>query len=115
LRCEKNSIRAKVYRGRGNVSAAYDTKNWAMGELCRVLVNHSDRLGIMWGWQTDPEQEYHSMVLYVELPGYGQASFHSKDRYEGPDFPKEWDGVRGKSAERIVRFAGDVLAGMFCK
>jgi hypothetical protein len=114
-RAMKTSARAKLYRGgndKGRYSAqAYETKNWSMEQLCKVLVTHGTELGIVWGWQADPEQEYHSMVLYVEMPGFGQASFHTKDRGEGPDYPNRWDGVRGQTAERILRFAAAVLAG----
>jgi hypothetical protein len=115
LRAQKTSARAKLYRGgngKGRYSAqAYETKNWSMEQLCKVLVAHGAELGIVWGWQADPEQEYHSMVLYVEMHGFGQASFHTKDRGEGPDYPNKWDGVRGQTAERILRFAAAVLAG----
>lgn len=115
MRAMKNSARAKLYRGgnsKGRYSAqAYETKNWSMEQLCKVLIAHGAELGIVWGWQTDFEQEYHSMVLYVEMPGFGQASFHTKDRGEGPDYPNRWDGVRGQTAERILRFASAVLAG----
>jgi hypothetical protein len=115
MRAMKNSARAKLYRGgdsKGSYRAsAYSTKNWSIAQLCKVLAYSADDLGIVWGWQADPEQEYHSMVLYVEIPGFGQASFHTKDRGEGPDYPNRWDGVRGQTAERILRFAAAVLAG----
>lgn len=48
-----------------------------------------------------------SWVLYVDLPG-GQVSFHSAERYAGSDYTGEWDG-KHLSAERIIRFAQDVI------
>lgn len=113
MRAQKTSARAKVYRGGdsgGRYSAqAYEAKEWAMGNLCQILVEQADALGIVWGWQTDPGAAYHAQVLYVVLPDLGQASFHTLARGAGPEFPGTWDGVRGKSAERILRFAAGIL------
>lgn len=110
MRAEKNSARAKVYRG-PSIGKAYETKQWSMDQLCRVLVECAEDYGIVWGWQADAAQAYHSMVLYVEMPGFGQASFHTRERGAGPDYPRRWDGLRGVTAERILRFAASVLAG----
>lgn len=109
FRAQKNSERAKAYRGRGYKGAAYDRKQWAMGNLDEALVGHADALGLRWGWGNDPGQAFHCCVLYVELPT-GQVSFHTNIRGSGPDYPGEWDGVRGKSAERICRFVAQLLA-----
>ena len=54
MRAQKCSSRAKLYRGgiRGVGSfrsMAYDTKNWAMSNLCEVLDNHGARLKISFG------------------------------------------------------------------
>lgn len=111
LRAAKTSERAKLYRGRGYRGAAYDTKNWAIDNLCRLLADHAAAAGVRaWGWAIDPAQAYHRHVLYVDLPT-GQVSFHGAIRGAGPDYPLPWDGKRGVAADRIVRWAAGLLDG----
>ncbi len=74
FRASKCSGRAKLYRGgvRGQGSyrqMAYERKNWSMQQLCEILTTHAEAVKLAWGWQQDPEQEYHKWVLYVDLPG----------------------------------------------
>jgi hypothetical protein len=112
FRAQKCSARAKVYRGgiRGQgsfKSMAYDRKNWSMSNLCAVLKEHGEALGINWGWKEDPAQEFHSWVLYVDLP-VGQCSFHSATKGTGPDYQGDWDGQH-LSAERILSFCDQVF------
>ncbi len=115
FRAQKCSARAKVYRGgirgRGSYrSMAYDRKQWAMDNLCRALAEHSESLGIRYGWKRDEATVFGnraSWVLYLELP-QGQVSFHSPTRGEGPEFAGDWDGVR-RSMERILQFCDEVL------
>lgn len=113
FRAQKCSERAKVYRGgipgRGSYKAmAYERKNWAIANLCSILLLHADRLGIIWGWKIDPDQVVHSWVLYVEIPGEGQVSFHSANRMDGPDYPGEFDGQHA-SAGRIIAFCQAII------
>jgi hypothetical protein len=103
FRASKCSGRAKLYRGRRYKDAAYDTKQWSMGELCRLLKSHSLELGIRYGWKEDPNEPYASWVLYVDLE-QGQVSFHTPQRLDGPDYPGEWDGIINICHERIIRF-----------
>ena len=117
FRAHKYSARAKVYRGgvRGKgsyKSMAYDRKNWSIGLLCKSLQEHGEVLGISFGWKKDPQQEYHSWVMYVDLPG-GQVSFHSAHRLDGPDYSGEWCGDH-RSAERIIEFCDRVHSGGVC-
>jgi len=106
FRAQKRSTAAKRYRGRKYTQAAYDVKNWSMGEICRL----AKLSGLRWGWKRDPATTAYEWVLYVDLPN-GQVSFHSPLRLEGPDYPGEWDGIRGASVERILAFC-DSSAGI---
>lgn len=113
FRACKASERAKVYRGgrRGYRGAAYDRKGWAIGNLCKVLGADAAGLGLTWGWGLDQKQPMHCHVLYVDLPT-GQVSFHSAYRGDGPDYPGTWDGLPGRSADRICRWVGRLLAAV---
>lgn len=108
FRACKTSERAKQYRGGGYRGKAYDTKQWAMGNLCTALTANAGSLGIVWGWGIDEKQDFHRHVLYIELPT-GQVSFHTATRGVGPDCPRAWDGMKGQSADRICRFAARIL------
>lgn len=84
FRAQKTSTRAKKYRGgiRGMGSyrsMAYERKAFSMAELCKMLEKHGAALGISYGWKEDPG-EFVPWVLYVDLPGLGQVSFHSLTR-----------------------------------
>lgn len=109
FRAVKNSERAKKYRGREYKGAAYERKEWSLGNLCEVLELHADALGIMWGWSLDEAQPYHRHVLYVELEKHGQVSFHAAERLRGPDFPGTWDGQRGAAPQRVCSFVAALL------
>ena len=115
FRACKCSERAKAYRrGPGYRTAAYDRKDWSIGNLACVLrvLQAQQLLGITWGWGLDNELcdrgDPHHHIIYVELPT-GQVSFHTGSRHEGPDFVGQWDGARAVAADRICRFVADLL------
>lgn len=113
FRAQKASSRAKVYRGgmrgRGSYrSMAYDRKGWALANLCGALTAYASEIGLIWGWGVDAKESVHRHVLYVELPT-GQVSFHSGERYVGPDYSGEWDGARGACVDRILRWVRRLL------
>lgn len=115
LRASKASARAKVYRGKAGHGQpsyrrqAYDKKSWSIAQLCTALDAHAEVLGIRWGWGEDRTTDGFSDVLYIDLPGAGQVSFHQPYRGTGPNYPSAWDGARGEGARRIIRFATAVL------
>lgn len=111
LQACKASERAKMYSRSRWRHAAYDKKDWAIGELCRSLVASADELGIAWGWARDPKSVGFEDVIYIDVPGCGQVSFHTSYRRDGPDYAGSWDGVRGGAPDRICRWAEAVLAG----
>lgn len=110
FRAQKTSSRAKVYRGRSFKRASYDVKNWSIGNLCRMLVQHGETVGLLgkWGWKEDPKAPAFKWVLYIDLPD-GQVSFHSAERASGPDYLSEWDNTH-RSAERILAFCDQVMS-----
>jgi hypothetical protein len=109
FRCQKRSSAAKSYRGRNFKAEAYEVKNWSLSEICRLL--QKDNLGMVWGWARDEKAINFEWVLYCDLPT-GQVSFHSADRLNGPNYPKEWDGFH-LSKQRIVRFCDSVMAAEY--
>lgn len=114
FRAQKRSSRAKDYRRGKFRRAAYDVKAWSMGELCRLLELHGGSLGFTWGWKPDPEVVFGnepSWVLYVDLPAGKQVSFHNPNRMNGPEYPGEWDGIRGASEHRVISFCTSVEDG----
>lgn len=112
FRAQKASARAKVYRGGDKGGRyrdqAYQRKQWSIDNLATILIQHADVVGITWGWAEDPAQEYHKVVLYIDLPT-GQASFHTERRGQGPAYASSWDGRRGETVGRICRFVACYL------
>lgn len=114
FKCQKSSRRAKMYGHTSYRGLAYGRKGESLKELCGALAEHGAALGISFGWGRD-ESSYNSHVLYIELPNDGggealQVSFHSPERFSGPDYEGEWDGKR-LSEERIINFCQGVIAG----
>lgn len=116
FRAQKCSRRAKKYGpyagvgGKSYRDLAYERKGYSLKLLSEALALHSALLGISFGWSRDEAQAYNKWVLYVDLPA-GQVSFHSPERYEGPDYPGGWDGRR-LSEERIIMFCQQVYDGV---
>ena len=113
FRACKASERAKVYRGGNSQSSyrrlAYDRKQWSLDNLCAALM--TETLGIAWGWGVDREQPVHCHVLYIDLPT-GQVSFHAGARSRGPDYPGQWDGMRGAGAGRVCSWVVRILGSI---
>src|ERR1700682_5951159 len=115
LRTCKASERAKKYRGkpgRGGPSyraMAYEKKDWSINELCRALVQ--SEVIESWGWGFDAKAIGFEHVLYCNIPGFGQVSFHTSYRKDGHDYAGVWDQVRNEAPNRICRFAEAVLNG----
>lgn len=113
LSAQKTSDRAKVYKNADHRRQSYSTKRKSMTAIANHLMLYAEVVGIVsWGWKIDPSMEDGEMkwVLYVDLPN-GQVSWHSPERFEGPDYPHEWDGSK-ESKNRIIEFAQSVLDGI---
>jgi hypothetical protein len=107
FRAHKTSGRAKVYSRRYR-GAAYDRKQWSIGNLVDVLGQHAGSLGIVRGWGVDAATIGYPHVLYIDMPT-GQISFHSPVRGPGADYAGEWDGAVGVGADRILRWIARLL------
>jgi hypothetical protein len=112
FRAQKASRRAKLYGRTSYRELSYGRKGESLKSLTEALVERGAALQITFGWGRDGGS-FNPWVLYVELPaGDGgealQVSFHSPERYAGPDYPTGWDGRRA-SEERILEFCERVL------
>lgn len=113
MRAQKASARAKRYRGGISGVAsfsdlAYQKKADSLIRLCEWLLKHEPvRPALRWGWKIDPLEAHAKWVLYIDLP-HGQVSFHSVERFGGPNYPAEYDGAHA-SAERIIAFCDFVF------
>jgi hypothetical protein len=108
FRAQKRSTAAKKYRGRFTRDA-YDVKNWSISEVVRILWSPPMPFPDMeWGWAYDARAVNFEHVLYVELPGIGQCSFHSSTRLAGPDFTGVWKPIPD-SLTSILTFCDSVI------
>ena len=109
FRACKCSERAKLYRHHKYKGAAYDRKDWSIENLAKAL-----REDVLFrsGWGVDTRLlergDPHHHVLYVDIPT-GQVSFHNGNRYEGGEYPGEWDGMPGQGPDRICRWVARLL------
>jgi hypothetical protein len=114
FRAQKRSDAAKRYRRGRFRRGAYDVKNWSLSEIVRLLPQFG--LNIRWGWGRDESTPNFEWVLYIDLPcpsssqTIGQVSFHSATRLAGPDYHGAFDGARGMSGPRILRFCDAVMS-----
>lgn len=107
FRAQKSSSRAKRYGMTSYRGLSYARKGESLKELCDALESHGAAFGISFGWGRD-EGSFDPWVLYVDLPELGQVSFHSPERYAGPDYPADWDGRRA-SEERIICYCQRIV------
>jgi len=115
FRAQKCSSRAKSYRKRSWKDEAYGRKTWSIGCLCECLLKHNSELKFNFGWKEDSavlfDNDRSSFVFYLDLPSIGQISFHCRERGKGPDYSGEWDGMRGESEKRVIKFCNSVFDG----
>lgn len=109
FRASKTSERAKVYRGRTYRGLSYDRKNWSLENICKLLAEHGDDMGIRWGWKRDPNTPGYEWVLYVDIPDFGQCSYHSAVRLCPQNYTGEWDGKKGATVQVVIDFAEWVM------
>lgn len=107
FRAQKRSTRAKTYR-RSMRQESYAAKSEALKYLDAGLHQWAEDHGIEWGWRGDPSQTYHNQVLYVQLPGHGQCSFHSERAFSKQRFYGDWDSTR-PVVETVLAYCDAVM------
>lgn len=96
--------RANYRRSRDARELDYKRKSEAVAEACQL----APVAGTTFGWRKDGGGVV-PWVVYFELPGIGQASFHSPERGAGPDYSGVWDGLKGSTPGRITKAIKVVL------
>ena len=83
------NIRAKKNKIYSAVLKAYDDKQEFL-ELALIIAEKIKNDDFNYGWQEDPDQQYHQYIYYFQL-GKKQVSFHS-DRLilKCPEFKGKW-------------------------
>lgn len=121
FRAQKRSTAAK--QGRRYRGENYDVKEYSLKEVSRIIEKYSGKLtyshhgGLIsidhWGWKQDPDVRFGdsaSWVLYVDLPWFGQVSFHNPSRLHHKNYEFNWDGARGVSEERIISYCNAIMS-----
>ena len=86
-------------------SLAYERKGQCLSVLCDLL--QANACGLPGLGIRRQKQFSAKCVLYLDLP-IGQVSFHSTERFAGPNYPGEWDG-ENKSEQRILSFCDQLM------
>jgi hypothetical protein len=124
FKAQKASKRAKKYGPYAGINGigsyrnlSYQRKADSLKELSSALLKYGGGSTCVdqWGWKKDPHHGFSpEWVLYVEIGcvaeggKIGQVSFHSTERYEGPDYPGDWDHLK-MSERRILEFCDRVM------
>lgn len=118
LNLEDANIRAKKYSGSTYSDHYYDEKEKLLKELIGLCCEKGN---ILFGYQyTDDDFAYINAVMYFNLPGCEQVSFHchleTADANTLPKFPNEWDGQKNstlpKLEKAILAQYGEEIAGL---
>lgn len=105
LNLEDANIIAKKYRGSTYSDHYYDEKEDLLVNLIGLCREGED---ILYGYQyTDDDYAYINAVMYFDLPGCEQISFHchleTAEAETLPKYPKEWDGQRNSTLPKLEK------------
>ncbi|MBR0083305.1 MAG: hypothetical protein IJP93_04405 [Bacteroidales bacterium] len=105
LNLEDANILAKKYRGSTYSDHYYDEKEDLLVNLIGLCREGED---ILYGYQyTDDDYAYINAVMYFDLPGCEQISFHchleTAEAETLPKYPKEWDGQRNSTLPKLEK------------
>jgi hypothetical protein len=113
VRIQKAGTQAGVYRG--TAASGNSFRELALRRKREHLLKLVGLLGSMrpapsWGWANDPLQPQARWVLCLDLPT-GQVSFHSSERFEGPDYTRRRESDVSPREHRILAFCDALLSG----
>lgn len=95
LEIEDCSTQGKKYHGEWS-NHYYVKKSLAIQNLIEVFKENN------WVYGKHKSNDYHTKhIVYFEIPGCEQISFHCTVDEKVPDYPKEWDGKRGSTFRKL--------------
>jgi hypothetical protein len=104
LEIEDKSALGKKYRGEWS-DRCYAEKTKLIHDLIRIFQQQG------WTYGKHASGTYPRWIIYFEIPGCEQISFHTDLTIEVPDYPKEWDrktnSTLGKLEAAIREFLKD--------
>jgi hypothetical protein len=105
LEIEDRNITAKKYRG-SYKDRAYEDKHKLILDLCDLFMGHGWTYGIQ-GSQVPCATH----VIYFDIPGCGQLSWHFSLEYEDgfPRYEGKWDGQKNSSLGKLERITRELL------
>lgn len=105
LEIEDCSTLGKKYHGEWS-DHYFNRKHALIHELIEIFQAEN------WTFGKHEMSGFPPFVIYFEIPGCEQISFHTKLDAEVPDYQKEWDGKRnstfGKLESAIIKYLGIV-------
>lgn len=105
LEIEDCSIRGKKYRGDWS-SHHYRIKTDLIHDLIEIAELNRWPYG-----SHKADTNFPSHIVYFDLPGCEQISFHTNLKSEIPVYPKEWDGKRSATLAKLEVAIGKYLRG----
>jgi hypothetical protein len=106
LEIEDRNISAKRYWGDYS-RQSYDDKSGLIGQLIEVFQEQ----GWLWGVQkSDPLPLTPSHVIYFDIPGCEQISWHHAAKGDAPEYPGVWDSKPGSTLSKLEALAITLLA-----
>lgn len=101
LEIEDANLTAKRYFGGDCGGYSYAQINYLKkGEHIKTLIWISGSQG--WAFGVQPCSTFGTThIIYFDIPGVGQLSWHYSPDAPLPDYPGEWDGLEGSSLPKL--------------
>lgn len=98
-------IDTKCSRCGGTGNCNYGDDDWPDYHTCDLChgSGKSNRV-------TRQRQQTH--IIYFDIPGAGQLSWHYSPKEPLPDYPGQWDGMVGSTLPKLAAAVSTVLAGV---
>lgn len=111
LQIEDVNLTAKRYFGGDCGGYTYAEMNYMKKSECiETLIEISKSQGWVFGVQPfDAIQTTH--IIYFDIPGVGQVSWHYSPREPLPVYPGQWDGQEGSTLPKLAAAVSALLTG----